>query len=548
MRIILSKTLSFFLFISLIVACQGSKLGEVAKMNVSESSITIPAAGGSFSFSISSNAYWDIIVADPEGKPVGWLTISTTSGSGDKQIELTASANLVTKPRVAILSVSSPSSKELTHEIIVSQEAGEEALHEGYSFPICQTIDIDSPESRKLVNAAIVGYQCMFVDGMVLSRSNQELFLELECPSHTQPSSGTDEDKSIHRSIRFPDFAQGESIIISVPVKEALYGNLRLMLGARAASFTQSGWSYYWGADGETWNQIDITNATTPGSDAVWNNIPFTISQGSAIQAGGKLYIKLTADGARSRNYVVISNSICVFPAEAERSNLPAMDASTIAYSNGFDDLIGSTASYVEYPVGWLACATNSYASGYNKFNDHYIVDASHSTIASASGCYEKPGYLQVGYYDESLWTRQCIGTFTILIGERLKAMGVSSADAEFTLKTGIFKDFRGYDPLAKVTVTCGETSSVLDLPVGTITNAKVILKNLTQESVIAITTPKLTEEELSALGRGVNASNLQDYRFYIDDLLVTLTEIHSRGSSSNGQNEDFNNVGSYNW
>ena len=545
------KTFLILLAASMFMGCQETESDPDSKpeLSVDGTEFTIPADGGSVSVKITSNCYWDVTVEDPDGKPVGWITANMSKGSGSSVLEATASANIKTEQRIALIKVESPAEGVQACVIKVIQEAGEAVVASGYSFPICQTIDIDDPESRKLVNAVISGNECQFKDGMVLSCTGSEATTSLECPSHTQPSGGTDADRSIHRSIRFDNFAKGESILIRIPVKEALSGNLRLMMGARAASFTKVGWSYYWSADGENWNRDDTENATTPGSDAVWNNIAFSIQPGDAIPAGGTLHFKMTADADRSKTYVCISNAICVFPAEAEKSSLPQMDDTKIAFTNGFDDIVASGASYPELlPLNLMASATSSYASSYKSFNDQYLPDGAYEAISSATGCYERPGFLQVGYYDESLWTRQCIGTYSILIGERLKQMGISSADAKFTLKAGIYKDARGFDPLAKVTVTVDGTSYPLDLQVGAMKECTVEIKNITQSSVIAVSTPKLTEEELAALGRGDKATYLQDYRFYIDDLKVELTEIHSKGASGNGGNEDFGNGGSYKW
>ena len=545
------KTFSILLATSVFIGCQEAESDPDSKpeLSVDGTEFTIPAEGGSASVKITSNCYWDVTVEDPDGKPAAWITASMSKGSGSTLLEATVNANVKTEQRVALIKVESPADGVESCVIKVTQEAGKEVVAAGYSFPICQTIDIDDTESRKLVNAVISGNECQFKDGMVLSCTGSAATTSLECPSHTQPSGGTDADRSIHRSIRFDNFAKGESILIRIPVKDAVSGNLRLMMGARAASFTKAGWSYYWSADGEKWNQVEVKNATTPGSDAAWNNIAFTIPQSEAIPAGGNLHFRMTADGDRSKTYVCISNAICVFPAEAEKSSLPKMDDSNIAFTNGFDDLVRSEASYPELlPLNLMASATSGYASNYKSFNDQYIPDAAYETISSAAGCYERPGFLQVGYYDESLWTRQCIGTYRIIIGERLKQMGVSSADARFTLKAGAYKDARGYDPLAKVTVTVDGTSYPLDLQIGTMKEYTVEIKNITQASVIAVSTPKLTEEELAALGRGDKATYLQDYRFYIDDLKVELTEIHSKGASGNGGNEDFGNGGSYKW
>ena len=71
---------------------------------------------------------------------------------------------------------------------------------------------------------------------------------------------------------------------------------------------------------------------------------------------------------------------------------------------------------------------------------------------------------------------------------------------------------------------------------------------NLTQESVITIFAPQLTDEEKETLGRGEKVNNLLDYRFFIDDVVVELTTIHEKGSDTNNGNEGFNNGGNYNW
>jgi hypothetical protein len=108
---------------------------------------------------------------------------------------------------------------------------------------------------------------------------------------------------------------------------------------------------------------------------------------------------------------------------------------------------------------------------------------------------------------------------------------------------------FRGYDNLAKVTLAAGEESYVLEgLQDGVFAEFSKEFHNLTQESVITITTPRLSDEELAALGRGTNVKYLQDYRFFIDDLVVELTTIHEKGTNTQNGNEDFTDGGNYNW
>lgn len=521
---------------------------EKATMVLDKTSFAVPADGQKVTVNITSNCYWDVAAAQEDGKPAGWITLSPTSGQGNSTIEVSVDSNIKTEERVAAITISTPASSNLVLNVTVRQEAGEAVISEGYDFPIVQTIDIDSPETRNLTNAYISGNECLFKGGMIVSRSDKERTLSLECPSHTQPSTGDDADRSIHRSLRFDDFRQGESMIVRIPVKNALSGDLRMFFGARAASFTKAGWSYYWGADAKTWNKIDVANATTPGSDAVFNNIPFSIPEASAIAAGDTLYLKFTADAERSKTYFCLSNAFCIFPQKAEYSSVPAMDDKTVAFSTGFDDLVAAEGAYPGMAENYLFSATSGYASSYTSFNNQYRVDDTLSEYSEAKGCYERPGLLQVGYYDESLWTRQCIGTYAIKIGERLKAMGISSADCELTLKAGLYKDARGYDPLAKVTVSDGVNSTVLDLTAGAMKDCSVALNSLSQVSVITITTPRLSEDELAVLGRGSNVNYLQDYRFYLDDVVVKVTKILSSGASGTGDNESFKDGGQYKW
>ena len=545
------KTLLLFaLFCLALSSCDKAPEKEenpFVKVNLTQ--ISVPAEGLEDSFAITSNCYWNIAMSDPEGKPITWMTLSVSAGQANKEVFVTVSANIKTEERTAIVQITSPSMPAEVHTITVVQDPGEKPETSGYAFPICETFEIDAPDTHALTNGVIAGNMCLFVNGMVVSRSNPDGTIEFSCPSHTQPSAGDDADRSIHRSLRMDGFNQGEAVLVSFPVKDALSGDLRLMLGARACSFTKAGWSYYWGADGENWNKIDIVNAITPGSDAVWNIIYFSIPESQAIPAGGTVHFMIVADQQPSKEYIALSNTICVCPAKGEAGNVPAMDEDKIAFSTSFDDLLDTYAPDMRYPLGLLRSATTSYASNFTTFNDQYLVPDELAPFASAKGCYERPGYLQVGYYDESLWTRMCCGTYTIKIGERLKQMGVSLTDASLTLKVCNMTDFRGYENLAAVTIASGETSYVLEnLKDGEFQEFSLAFADLTQDSVITITCPRLSEDQIASLDRGEKANYLQDYRFFIDDVVVELTNVKEKGTDTQNDNENFGNGGQYNW
>ena len=108
---------------------------------------------------------------------------------------------------------------------------------------------------------------------------------------------------------------------------------------------------------------------------------------------------------------------------------------------------------------------------------------------------------------------------------------------------------FRGLDNIAKATIAAGEESFVMEgLKDGVFAEYSTEFHNLTQESVITISAPQLSDEEKDALGRGDKTKYLLDYRFFIDDLVVELTTIHAKGSDAQGDNEIFSNGSNYKW
>ncbi|NLN01941.1 MAG: hypothetical protein GX174_08585, partial [Lentisphaerae bacterium] len=83
-----------------------------AYLNVSPTSVSVPQGGGSGTFTISANVSWSI------SDNASWLTVSPTSGSGDKQVTVTASANTGTSQRSATVTVTG---NGMTQNITVTQ-------------------------------------------------------------------------------------------------------------------------------------------------------------------------------------------------------------------------------------------------------------------------------------------------------------------------------------------------------------------------------------------------------------------------------------------
>ena len=149
--------------LALLLACgpkenpTGKGDDEKPELKVNKEQINAPSQGSEETFTITSNCYWDITVSDPDGKAVAWIAVSAASGQGSKDIALSVSANKKTEARTALIKINVPSSADIGKTITVLQEAGEMTVVEGYGFPIIETFEIDSPESRKLTNAVIGG-------------------------------------------------------------------------------------------------------------------------------------------------------------------------------------------------------------------------------------------------------------------------------------------------------------------------------------------------------------------------------------------------------
>lgn len=127
---------ALFLALSFPLTGCGSSSGDdpvpAVTITVSNDALTLPAAGGSQSFTLSANHEWGLV-----STPDSWLKVSPTSGlssGGAAQITVTAAANPNTLSRSASLVFAAGTERKT---VVVTQEAATTAKYnapEGYEL------------------------------------------------------------------------------------------------------------------------------------------------------------------------------------------------------------------------------------------------------------------------------------------------------------------------------------------------------------------------------------------------------------------------------
>lgn len=209
------------------------------------------------------------------------------------------------------------------------------------------------------------------------------------------------------------------------------------------------------------------------------------------------------------------------------------MNATDVVYSNGFDDVLSANATYIELPIGFMRSWTTGYgASG-------YLIPDAYSKYETVTNCFGRPGYIQVGYADESLFSRDKSGSFTVLVGERLKEMGYTKADLTLTFKGASITDAYGNNSHANLTIAADGTSgaTVTDGEIGdklepcTFKTFTVSIKNATQATILTFGTSEIATLE----------AYQKDYRFFLDDILIKVS-----GNAEKNGNQGNGGVGDY--
>lgn len=482
------------------------EVDSVGRVAIQQESLTADGAGQELTLNVTSNAYWRLEFVDAStGETIRWVTASEANGIGNAEVTLDVARNRSTNGRSAYINVVTES-ESASASILLSQGAGTIGGGDGYTFPIYQMFSIDA--NLALDNAFIEGAACYFDDGMILRRTGSAAGMVFSTQTHTNPKA----DWYFQRGVVIGSWETGDALVLEIPVRDDLSGNLRYTWGSRRDNAQSTNpWTFWWSADGENWTQFDGLPAGGT-SDAVWKTIDFTIPADRKIPAGGKLWIRhLAANGAgigsSSNKTIAFQTGICITKASAEPTSVPAMNDEKVVFSTGFDDVLDAKAAYIDLPLDFMS-----------SWNDGpYALPTEQSGIVSLTSCWTRPGFVQVGRGDEALVSRYTQGAYTIKLAPRFEKMRISKSDLKLTFLATAMIDAYGKptDPGVVVKVDAASGATVEGGVLEGVANNEfkpftVYVRNAKPETEITITSADM-------------ASSTDDVRFFLDDILLEV-------------------------
>ncbi len=494
---------------------------SVGRVDIVQADLVADGLGEVIQFNVTSNAYWHIEFVDTEtAEIVRWVSSDVTNGMGDDIVTLTVSRNRSSSPRYAYVKVITDSESD-NASILLTQGAGGGGTS-GYAFPICEMFKITSDNA--FLNGYIEGNVCTFDDGLIITRTGEDASLTFVCPCHTAPAT----NGYFQRGMSAAAWTATDSWVFEMIVQEELSGSLRMLFGSRRDN--AGSWKCEWSANGTSWT--NFTTGVTAGpsvADAMWKSADFTVPAGT-IAAGGKLYIKLTPNDYTKLNPPTVPTSlfqhgICILPATAALTALPAMDAATIVLSDGFDNVASAKACPIDVPMGFM---TSTHHAG------AYSLPAAQADIVTVTNGYSRPGFLQLGRGDEAFPTaRYTLGSYTISLEKRFTAMNISKTDLKLTFLCSAMIDAYGVatDPgvFVKTDATSGatvESGTLQGVENNKFKSFTVYIRNAKPETRIAIQAAEMQ-------------SNSDDVRFFIDDVLLEVEGTPERPSADDPVKSD---------
>lgn len=488
----------------LVVAAACTKnpdVDTIGKVGITQSDLTADGKGDELAINIASNAYWHIEFTDANGEPIRWVTPSKTSGRGDEAITLTVARNRSSEERTAWIVVITDS-ENTSSQILLTQLSGTAGAL-GYTFPICEYFRID--ETGAFSNGFLEGNDCTFDEGMIFSRTGGESDLKFICPSHTAAAGLPQANLWLQRGLTNAMWIQGDCYEIEIPVQDAISGKLRLMFGSRRDNSTSTcPWAFEWSGDGDTWTVFEGKIAA--GIDAVWKYIDFTIPADKGIPAGGKLMIRMTPTDVTKLGTptVLFHHGICVMPAEAAKSELPAMDDKTVIFTCGFDEVAEAKAAYAELPTGFMSSAHGGV----------YALPKELASVLAAENVYTRPGYLQLGGADDAKNTYIKTGKYTVTLS-RFEQMQIAKCDVRVTFRAAAYLPATSLPAGNDIRVTPDASSGASVENEGKVEGVKynefatysVLVRNAKPETKITFS----------------NATEEKDTRFFVDDIVITV-------------------------
>lgn len=495
---------------------------------VGESYFEVGYEGEIVSVEVDANCKWSVSKTDVEGKGITWIKTDVASGSGSAKFRIKVLPNQTAVQRSGMVNIYSD---QVTAYIDIKQapnpdpDAGKEPEPEvfmGYLMPVYQmfesSLGLDVPSGSiheqecDFTNATVEGNVIRFANGLVIEKTgSSDAGIMMACPAHKNPASHAGFQLGVSAN-----FESGDSWIFKIPMNYEVYGDLRFMYGSRKEGISDAA-AYKWSSDmGQTWN--DVTKMETVVSDAAFKSVWFTVPQDKMVQSKGQLWIKSTPSAAK----VYLQNGITLDYAAAKTTTLSPEDNKTIVISEGFDDIIEANASYLSVP-GFMKSATTGYTSDGNDTNPYVSSDAN----LGFTHCFARPGFLQVGYSDESQ-PKRCgwNGSVTLNVGARLAEMGITEkCGLEVSFSAASMTNAYGNKSDANLVIeSAGKVvASIPQLSADSFEQFKLTIPDADQNTILEITS--LTCAKASD-GTAASAYESADYRFFIDDLFVELLDL----------------------
>lgn len=515
-------------------------------INVTPASIEATFEEKIVEINVEANCTWNVVKTDEDGSLSDWIKVDKITGNGSATFKVKILRNPDGTDRSGSVDIKG---KNTAAFITVTQEANpnpeepEEPELPEYTMPVYQMFEnggkIDVPSGEivtaepDFTNATVEGNVITFKDGLVIEKTGTPGNIMMACPSHTNPKA----DAGFQLGV-CADFQPGESWIFKIPIANSLEGDFRFSYGSRKEGFSAGDITpYSWSTDeGKNWNAVTRMEAVV--SDAAFKSVWFTIPSDKRLEAGKSLWLKID----QSAPTVYIQNGITLDYAKAQLSSLPAQDASGIVISEGFDATVEANASFIEVP-GFMKSMTTDYTSkGIDK--NGLILE---NNAITYTHCSARPGFIQVGYNDEAV-TARCgwNGTVSINVGARLKEMGIEKTNLKVTFKASGLTNAYNVTGDAAIIIKSGEKTvgTVNNLSIDRFSTYSITVANADQNTMLAITSSTDVDKPMEGAdsfnGSSTVASDMADFRFFIDDLLIEVDDTQTPSEDTKTLEFDF--------
>lgn len=470
--------------ILLIGGCKEETIAEARYLTVSSpsgESVTVSGEGGTFEISVQTNLQWTV-KAESDGSVVKWITFSQSSGIGDGTVTATVLKGTYDS-RIAVVSVMSKD-EQLVHSFNVKQESSGEAPEaEGYAIPaysIFQNID-DRDVTLGIANAEVNGGTCKFEGGATITMSGAASEVTFVSTNYYQ----------VNAQFTGWGAEDAKDIVVKVPVKEDLSGDLRMFWGW--TSSVASSWKVYAGIDGENWTDTGTTMGFT--KSARFNRTIFFSVPGT-VPAGGSLYLRLVPETTLSAgDNVQFCTGFFLTRSKPDEVTPPSGDK--ILYYCDFNNV--TTGCPYNMPLGYLRSSSEAFdasAFGYDGISKSGTVVGEWGSVRIGSG------------------SGEAALVFPPLSEEKL---GNGTADVKVSFKAVLYQS-ADYLNDKEGKASCNIAVSIAEGE-GTVENGEITdLSNWTdfeERSVVIKGANKDTRIRIGISGGS------GDRRFYLDDVVV---------------------------